>query len=102
MAIIEISHTKIKITDEEISYIKEKLRMNATQNILIRNKHEAKKLSQKTVQLVEEGQRKRYNEALQDDDMMYLNSIYNSISMIEILKILLLKSRKYIYNKDLE
>lgn len=91
MIIIEVNNTEIKVTDEKFHYIQERMCMSMNQAVLIRNKHDAKKLSQKTLKSLEESQRTRLQEALKDNDMMYLNSLYSNASFVDLIKLLLSK-----------
>lgn len=75
--------------------MKEQICMNASQDVLIRNKHDVKKLSERTLKLLKDEQQKRFTEALQDDDTMYINSLYNNISILGLIKILFNKNKKY-------
>lgn len=66
--------------------------METNQEILIRNKNDARKLSKQIVESAKHAREEKYLEALEDGNRLYLNSIYESLSIWELLKIAVRKS----------
>lgn len=91
MKIIEINTLQIEITDNTITTVRN-YSMNIKQEILIRNKHDAAKLSKKTSQMFEENRKQRLEQAVKNNDMMYLNSLMVNVSVLDLVKEIL--SRK--------
>lgn len=65
-------------------------------DVLIRNKKEAEKLSKQTIISLEDGRQQRLREAEKNNDMLYLSSVFENVSVLAIIKILFIKSLKYI------
>ena len=65
-------------------------------NIYIRNKKDAIKLSAKISKNYEEDQKKKLKEANKNDDMFYIANMLDNLSIFDIFKILVNKSKKYI------
>lgn len=95
MKIIKVSTIKIEVDDKTIMHMMECVTMESKQQILIRNKRDAFKLSKMTRASLEESRRQRFRQAIEDDDTLYLNSIYENFSMMDLLKILNLKIRNH-------
>ena len=96
MEIIEINTKRIEVQDEAISAIIGYKSMNVKEEIYVRNVSETKKLSSETVKLLENSRKKRLEQAIRDDDMLYIKSICNNMSILDLLKVLLQKTKKYI------
>lgn len=96
MNIIEINAIQIKIDDEGITSMKEYIRMNTKQEILIRNKRDTIKLSKQTLHSLEDSRRQRFEQAIRDDDMLYLNNLFNNASILDLVKMLIYKNKRYI------
>ena len=92
--LIKIDCIKIEITEERVDYMKKKIAMD--NNIYIRNKKDAIKLSAKISKNYEEDQKKKLKEANKNDDMFYIANMLDNLSIFDIFKILVNKSKKYI------
>lgn len=97
MIIIEINHIRITLSDEEVMAMKNDMKLHNS-SIYIRNKNDAKKLSTKTLQVLEEGRKERFSEAIRDNDMLYLTNMLYNLSILDICKLLLQKSKGYLNN----
>lgn len=94
MKSIRFETTEIEIKEEKIFKMKEcAIMTDTTQQILIRNKRDTQKLSKKVSESAETMRRNRYIEAVEDEDYLYLSNYYNSFSTLELLKLLLRKSK---------
>lgn len=96
MIIIEVNHVKIAVNDEQVINMKKNFSNSNSQNIYIRNKSDAQKLSTQTLQTLEEGRKERFNEAIRNNDMLYLTNMLYNLSIFDICKLLIKKSTKYI------
>lgn len=92
--LIKIDCIEIEITEERGDYMKKKIAMD--NNIYIRNKKDAIKLSAKISKNYEEDQKKKLKEANKNDDMFYIANMLDNLSIFDIFKILVNKSKKYI------
>lgn len=92
--LIKINCIEIEITEERVDYMKKKIAMD--NNIYIRNKKDAIKLSAKISKNYEEDQKKKLKEANKNDDMFYIANMLDNLSIFDIFKILVNKSKKYI------
>lgn len=92
--LIKIDSIEIEITEERVDYMKKKIAMD--NNIYIRNKKDAIKLSAKISKNYEEDQKKKLKEANKNDDMFYIANMLDNLSIFDIFKILVNKSKKYI------
>lgn len=92
--LIKIDSIEIEITEERVDYMKKKIAMD--NNIYIRNKKDAIKLSAKISKNYEEDQKKKLKEANKNDDMFYIANMLDNLSILDIFKILVNKSKKYI------
>ena len=92
--LIKIDCIEIEITEERVDYMKKKIAMD--NNIYIRNKKDAIKLSAKISKNYEEDQKKKLKEANKNDDMFYIANMLGNLSIFDIFKILVNKSKKYI------
>lgn len=92
--LIKIDYIEIEITEERVDYMKKKIAMD--NNIYIRNKKDAIKLSAKISKNYEEDQKKKLKEANKNDDMFYIANMLDNLSIFDIFKILVNKSKKYI------
>lgn len=90
MKMINVENIEISIDNKQIIKMKESIIMN-NNTMLIRNKREVQKLSKKVEQSTNAMRRRRYMEALQDNDYLYLQNYYKSLSAIELLKMLIQK-----------
>lgn len=70
--------------------------MESKQEILIRNKQDTYRLSKKTQETLRESRIQRFNQAVKDNDTLYLNSIYENVSVIDLLKMLFIKTKNHI------
>ena len=96
MKIVNINTIEIQVNDEIIAEMMERITMEQNREILIRNKHDALKLSKKTLEYLESSRKERFLEAVKDGDKIYLNSIYESLSMTDLIKLLCRKVKKRI------
>lgn len=94
MKIIKINAIPIEIHDDRIDTMREFIMKNTEQEILIRNKHDTEKLSKKTSKDFEEIRLQRLQQAINDNDKMYLNSILNNVSLVDLIKEILLRRKK--------
>ena len=76
--------------------IVECLTVDTNQEILIRNKKDTMKLSKQVSEASENMRRQRYLDAVENDDTLYLNNIYNSLSTKDLLRLLVDKVKKHI------
>lgn len=93
MKIIEINAIQIEISDNAFTSMRN-YSMNTKHEILIRNKHEAAKLSKRTMIMLEEDRKERLRHAIKDNDMMYLNSMLINVSVFDLLKEILSRNIK--------
>lgn len=93
---IYIDTIEITIDNERVVEIMECLTVNTNQEILIRNKKETKKLSKQVAEASESMRQQRYWDAIENDDILYLNSIYDSLSTRDLLRLLVEKVKKHI------
>ena len=94
MKIIEANTLQIEVTTETITIMREHT-MSTVQEVLIRNKHDTEMLSKHTSELLEESRRQRLRHAFDTNDMMYINSVFENVSMFELIKAILShKSKK--------
>lgn len=83
------------ISDEKTVNILQYINANLNQEVVIRNKHDTIKLSNQTQQLLKEERKQRLYEAIQDNDILYLNNFFNNISILDIIRILVIKLIKH-------
>ena len=95
MKIIYVNSIEVKVHDENVIKMMESVAMETNQEILIRSKKEASKLSKQLSEYSEMMRHQRYLEALENKDRLYLNSIYDSLSAKDILKMILLKVQRH-------
>ena len=93
---IYIDTVEITIDNERVVEIMECLTVDTNQEILIRNKKETKKLSKQVAEASESMRQQRYWDAKENDDILYLNSIYDSLSTRDLLRLLVEKVKKHI------
>lgn len=93
---IYIDTVEITIDNERVVEIMECLTVDTNQEILIRNKKETKKLSKQVAEASESMRQQRYWDAIENDDILYLNSIYDSLSTRDLLRLLVEKVKKHI------
>lgn len=93
---IYIDTIEITIDNERVVEIMECLTVDTNQEILIRNKKEIKKLSKQVAEASESMRQQRYWDAIENDDILYLNSIYDSLSTRDLLRLLVEKVKKHI------
>lgn len=93
---IYIDTIEITIDNERVVEIMECLTVDTNQEILIRNKKETKKLSKQVAEASESMRQQRYWDAIENDDILYLNSIYDSLSTRDLLRLLVEKVKKHI------
>lgn len=91
MKIIKLDTIEIKVDDESIIQLMERFTMESNQEILIRNKEETKRLAKKIVESSERMRKQQYLEAIEANNKLYLKSIYESLSLKDLLKLLMLK-----------
>lgn len=91
MKIIKLDTIEIKVDDESIIQSMERFIMESNQEILIRNKEETKRLAKKIVESSERMRKQQYLEAIEANNKLYLKSIYESLSLKDLLKLLMLK-----------
>ena len=96
MEIIKVDTKRIEVQDDVIDTIIGYPNMNVKEKIYIRNVNETKKLSLETVKVLENSRKKRLEQAIRDNDMLYIKSICNNMSILELLKMLFQKTEKYI------
>lgn len=88
MITIKVNNIEITISEKQMKNMKENIVMNSGQ-IYMRNKQDVKLLSKKTAKSLEDGRKKRLKEAIKDDDMFYLTSMLNNLSIFDVLKLLI-------------
>lgn len=94
MILIKIDTIEFEISEEQVIKMKEK---TITDNsIYIRNKQDAMELSKKITKELDEEKRKKIIEANKKNDMNYLMSVFENISLFDILKMLINKTRQRI------
>ncbi|RHS71633.1 hypothetical protein DW952_17415 [Ruminococcus sp. AM44-9AT] len=93
---IYIDTVEITIDNERVVEIMECLTVDTNQEILIRNKKETRKLSKQVAEASESMRQQRYWDAIENDDILYLNSIYDSLSTKDLLRLLVEKVKKHI------
>ena len=93
---IYIDTVEITIDNERVVEIMECLTVDTNQEILIRNKKETRKLSKQVAEASESMRQQRYWDAIENDDILYLNSIYDSLSTRDLLRLLVEKIKKHI------
>ena len=93
---IYIDTVEITIDNERFVEIMECLTVDTNQEILIRNKKETRKLSKQVAEASESMRQQRYWDAIENDDILYLNSIYDSLSTKDLLRLLVEKVKKHI------
>lgn len=93
---IYIDTVEITIDNERVVEIMECLTVDTNQEILIRNKKETRKLSKQVAEASESMRQQRYWDAIENDDILYLNSIYDSLSTRDLLRLLVEKVKKHI------
>lgn len=91
MKIIKLDTIEIKVDDESIIQLMERFTMESNQEILIRNKEETKRLAKKIAESSERMRKQQYLEAIEANNKLYLKSIYESLSLKDLLKLLMLK-----------
>nr|DAF25645.1 MAG TPA: hypothetical protein [Caudoviricetes sp.] len=91
MKIMKLDTIEIKVDDESIIQLMERFTMESNQEILIRNKEETKRLAKKIVESSERMRKQQYLEAIEANNKLYLKSIYESLSLKDLLKLLMLK-----------
>lgn len=96
MKLIKVNTVEVQVEEQTILKIREYVTMNTNQEIFIRDKKEAAKLSKKIIRTSDEMRIARYAEAVSDNDTLYLNSLYNSLSLKELLELLALKAKKHL------
>lgn len=94
MRVIKVDTVEIQVEERTILKVRECVAMDTRQEIFIRNKKEAAKLSKKNIRTSDAMRKARYAEAISDNDTLYLNSLYNSLSLKEIMQLLALKVKK--------
>ncbi len=92
MKIIYINEIKFEVNKATIMNMMECITMHTEQEILIRNKQDAGKLSKKTHEMLDESRKMRLKQAIKDNDILYLNSIYENFSILDLLKLLCKKT----------
>lgn len=95
MKIIRINSIEIKVDDNTIIKMMEVMSMDTNPQILIRNKKEAVKLSKQIIKTSECTRRERYLEAIANDDRLYLNNLYDSLSMKDLLELIVRKVQNH-------
>ncbi len=93
MKTIEINGIQIEVSDNTIALM-ESRSINAKQEVYIRNKRDANRLAKQTSELFEESRKQRLKQAINNNDMMYLNIMLDNISMFEIIKEILSRKLK--------
>ena len=93
---IYIDTVEITIDNERVVEIMECLTVDNNQEILIRNKKETRKLSKQVAEASESMRQQRYWDAIENDYILYLNSIYDSLSTKDLLRLLVEKVKKHI------
>lgn len=88
---MKLDTIEIKVDDESIIQLMERFTMESNQEILIRNKEETKRLAKKIVESSERMRKQQYLEAIEANNKLYLKSIYESLSLKDLLKLLMLK-----------
>lgn len=91
MRVIKVDTIEIQVEEQTIINMRKCVTMDTQQEIFIRNKKEAAKLLKNTIQTSDAMRKARYIEAISDNDTLYLNSLYNSLSLKEIMRLLALK-----------
>ena len=91
MKIMKLDTIEIKVDDESIIQLMERFTMESNQEILIRNKEETKRLAKKIVESSERMRKQQYLEAIEANNKLHLKSIYESLSLKDLLKLLMLK-----------
>ena len=91
MKVMKLDTIEIKVDDESIIQLMERFTMESNQEILIRNKEETKRLAKKIVESSERMRKQQYLEAIEANNKLYLKSIYESLSLKDLLKLLMLK-----------
>ena len=89
----------VRIDNEMVVEIMECLTVDTNREILIRNKKDTMKLSKQVAEESENMRHQRYLDAIENDDTLYLNRIYNSLSMKDLLR-LLIEKVKNIFSTD--
>lgn len=95
MKIIRINAIEIKVNEEIVIKMMECVNMETNQEILIRNKKDTLKLSKQISECSEQMRRERYLKALEDNDRMYLNNVYDSLSVKDLFKLFIMKAQKH-------
>ena len=95
MKTIYVNSLEIKVDDENVVKMMECVTMETNQEILIRSKKEASKLSKQLIESSEMVRQQRYLEALRNNDRLYLNNIYDSLTLKDILKLIVLKVQRH-------
>lgn len=95
MKIIHVNTVEIKVNDEQVIKMMECVTVDTNQEILIRNKKDTLKLSKQIVESSEQMRKQRYLDALSSNDRLYLNSIYESLSVKDIFKLLITKAQQH-------
>ena len=96
MKVIYVNSVEIKVQDETVIKMMECVNMETNQEILIRSKKDAVKLSKQILEYSEMMIHERYLEALENKDHLYLSSVYDALSFKDIFKMLALKVQRRI------
>lgn len=96
MKIIKINSTEIRVEDDTIIKMMEVISMDNDPQILIRSKRDVERLSRQIISTSECDRRERYLEAIANDDRLYLNSLYDSLSIKELLGLIMKKVQNHI------
>lgn len=91
MRVIKVDTIEIQVEEQTIINMRKCVTMDTQQEIFIRKQKEAAKLLKNTIQTSDAMRKARYIEAISDNDTLYLNSLYNSLSLKEIMRLLALK-----------
>ena len=91
MKIIRIDAVEINVNEKKVVKMMECVTMGTNQEILIRNKKDTLKLVKQISESSERMRKERYLEALENNDRLYLNSIYESLSAKDLFKLLIMK-----------
>lgn len=68
--------------------------MDKKQDILIRNKHDVIKLSANTTNSLKVSRQKTLNDAIQYNNMLYINMLFDNVPTYMIIRLLVYKIKK--------
>ena len=74
--------------------------MNKNQDILIRNKQDVIKLSTQTTETLKISRQKNLNDAIQYNNMLYINTLLDNVPTRVIIRLLIYKIKKRIKIKE--